>query len=164
MEYSKSKKSLLILVILLLLIGAAYMLTAGDFSFLSKKSVKNDKTGVEVKYVQLDQAKTDAEKLPQGFPEGIPVEAAVVTESYAAKYQDPPATQYTVTFRTSKSVEAKYKEYVDYLTAEGYQISEGDKNAPVKTLQATKANDDFLAVISKLGSSTQVQVGFLDRP
>ncbi len=164
MEQSTAKKILLLLVFLLIIVGIVYLLAGGNY--LQKKTQDDTAVGggVKVDYVNLNETKDGADKLPKGLPAGIPIETEEVTESYTANYQDPLATQYTVTFRTSKSVDAKYKEYVDYLTAEGYQISEGDKNAPVKTLQATKANDDFLAVISKQGSYTQVQLGYLDRP
>lgn len=135
---------------------------------ISKKSPSNTqkpevtKENVLVNKVDLNST-SDKEKLPQGFPAFIPVETKDAFESYSASYPERKITQYTVSYKTSKTVSEKYDEYLSFMTKNGFTFSNDGQNKETGTLYGTKNGDDLLVVVSKSEDKTSVQISYLDR-
>ena len=165
MKSSTTKKLLALVVLAAIVVGVAYLISGKD---LIKKDDNVDENGhtkspIEYKHVDLSKASTPEEKLPQGFPSFIPIENTDVVESYSGQNQDPPLTQYTLTYRSTRTVTQKFNEYLNYLTNNGYTFAEGGRDSRNGYLSATKENDTLSVVVSRLGDKTLVQLSYVDR-
>ncbi len=123
-------------------------------------------TKERVLVTQTDVTAADpSAKLPVGFPQGIPVEAATITESIRSEYADRGAVQFQVSFVSQKGPVELFKEYQDYMTLEAYDFGSQGLNPETGSLYGVKDGDDLSVVISStgMGSGTLVQIGYLDR-
>lgn len=152
-----------IIALVILLVVVVFLAT------ISKKSPNGKidkpevtKENVVVSKVDLNSA-SGKDKLPQGFPTFIPVETSDAFESYSASYPERKLTQYTVSYKTSKSVADKYDEYLSFMTKNGFTFTRDGQNKVAGTLYGTKNGDDLLVVVSKSDDKTSVQISYLDR-
>ncbi len=158
-EVHSSSKQVFALVLVFVFLLAVSVFMAMNMQ--SKKIIT--KENVQVKNTDLKSVTNEADKLPSGFPSFIPVETAQTTESYTMNFPDRKLTQYTVNFTTSKTLDQKYKEYSDFMNANGFVLKPGTDSAMTKTLFASKNNDDLLVVLSMVGKETTVQIAYVDR-
>jgi len=119
-------------------------------------------TEVKVSKVDLTTAQGDA-RLPQGFPTDIPVETTGAFESYIADYPTQNATQYTISYTTTKSVKDTYALYLAFMTKADYTFRPDGKDAKNGFLYGTKDNNDLSIVVSTKGTQTSVQMTYLKR-
>lgn len=119
---------------------------------------------VIVRTTDLSQQEA-ALRLPAGFPAGIPVEAASITESIASDYAARGMTQYTVSYISAKGPAELFAEYERYMKGEGYQFGERGIDAETGSLYGTKDNDDLSVVVQAAQglAGSMVQIAFLDR-
>jgi hypothetical protein len=108
-------------------------------------------------------ASTTTSKLPPGFPAGIPVEQATLTESYKANYASNGVTQYSVAYTSAKTKDALWKIYTDYATSAGFTVS-ASANKAKGLFSATKANNQLSVVISTpTASGSFVQLTYIEK-
>jgi hypothetical protein len=127
-----------------------------------KKAVVT-KENVALKTVDLNAAKTEAAKLPVGFPSLIPVETKDIFVSDSKVYSDrsTPVTVYTINYRSAKTVTEKYNEYLDYMTKGGYVFAaEGGKDVKNHSLYGTKDGNSLLVSASTQNGQTVVQLSY----
>lgn len=146
------------------IVGGAYMLSRN----FGPGAVRDSETpGADriAQHVDLENAKTPEAKLPQGFPVGIPVEAANIVEAYSVPITLNGQTlmQYTVSYTTEKSRQAKYDEYLSYMTRQGYDFGGRGQDARNFTLYGIKDNDDLSVAVSPQEVGNLVQISFIDR-
>lgn len=141
-----------------------FLLAVSIFMVLNMQNrIVITKENVQVKNTDLKSVTNQADKLPGGFPNFIPVETAQVTESYSMNFPDRKLTQYTVNFTSAKTLEQKHKEYSDFMNANGFVLKPGSDTETTRTLYASKNNDDLLVVLSMVGKETTVQIAYVDR-
>ncbi|MEO5635416.1 MAG: hypothetical protein ABIS26_02175 [Candidatus Paceibacterota bacterium] len=165
---SKTIVSVLIFLILLILVivGVIWYLKHPKENIVSNNPSPLTAETVEMKSTDLFTAKTDADKLPVGFPASIPVETKTVLVSNSKTYTDrsSPVTIYDVEYNTDKSASVKYTEYLNYMTKAGYVFSSKDilspdgKDEKNHSLYATLGNNSLLVNISDLSGKTVVQL------
>ncbi len=98
---------------------------------------------------------------PVGFPQVIPLERERILESATTEYPDQNARQLSVSYLSSRTIAQKYAEYKNYITASGYQITEGDASSPVRAIFGTKESANLSVVISRAEGKTLVQISYL---
>ena len=162
----KQKKNFTPLIVILVVL----LLVVFGISKISKRDTSPDSTvntpaqeDVVVKKVDLSKASSPQEKIPQGFPAYIPVETGEAYESYSMDYPERNVTQYSLSYVTSVSKAAKYKEYLEFMTKNGFEFAKDGKNESAGFLYGVKNNDDLTIVIASTGAKTSVQISFLDR-
>ncbi len=99
--------------------------------------------------------------VPAGFPRDIPLDRGEVLESATTQYPAQNARQLSVSYQSSKTAAQKYAEYKNYLETSGYEVTEGDANAPVRGIFGTKADANLSVVISSSEGKTLVQLSYL---
>lgn len=115
--------------------------------------------GVQV--TKTDTSKSGS-KLPEGFPEDIPVEAANIKDSYRAFYEKVRATQYTVSYISKLSKDALWKTYSDYMNSENYTVDPTSSRS-LGQISGVKGDDSMAVVITANSGVTLVQIVYLDR-
>jgi hypothetical protein len=107
--------------------------------------------------------KSDRDQLPAGFPTDIPVDtSSKLSQSYVLNDPERNIKQYTVEFNTKLSAEAEYKNYLDFMNANGYNFAEKSKKINFY-LYGTKNNDDLSVVFSSQNNVTTVSISYVDR-
>jgi biopolymer transport protein ExbD len=126
---------------------------------------KDSATKERVQVTQFDTTTNQSDKLPNGFPQGVPVETATITESIRSEYADRQAVQLQVSFLSQRGPVELFSEYQDYMTRESWDFGSQGLNPEAGSLYGTKEGDDLSVVISSAGtgSGTLVQIGYLDR-
>ncbi|MDO8424027.1 MAG: hypothetical protein Q7S54_00260 [bacterium] len=152
---SASNKTLLALALVLLI-------AAGGYWLYQKYGLPEGLWGEKSMVVEV--ASTPATNgvipMPAGFPQGIPFEG-IITESATTRYPEQNATQLSVSFQTPKTIDEKYAEYKAYLSQAGYIVTEGEPNAPAKSLFGTKMDANLSVVVSSPDGITLVQLSYL---
>jgi hypothetical protein len=153
----------LVLTALILVVAVAFMATRKDVRIADEANLTNPEE-VVVRVTDLSSQEA-AERLPEGFPSGIPVETGSVTESIVSDYAARGMTQYTVSYTSTKGPVELFAEYERYMKAEGYEFSPQGIDAERGTLYGTKDNDDLSVVVYAAQGVTgsTVQIAFLDR-
>jgi hypothetical protein len=105
------------------------------------------------------------EKLPAGFPQGVPVELESIEESMKTEFPDRGIMQYTVTYSSNASSTDIQKQYETFFDTESYVKKPlANEVATLVQLRASKDNDDFSVVIEPVADQkSRVYVIFLDR-
>lgn len=166
MNSSLIKKIGALVVVTVVITGSAYLLSktfVTNTDDNEKKAVQNDNRIAT--HVDLSKAKSPREKLPQGFPSAIPMEAENIIESYSVPMilGGQTAVQYTVSYTTGQSRQAKYNEYLKYMTDRGFDFGSDGKNQSAYTLYGVWENDDMAVAISLKEGKTLVQISLIDR-
>ncbi len=162
----KQKKSFLPLIAVLVIL---FLVIFGLSKVLKRDTPQNPTANtpvqeeVVVKKIDLTKATSPQEKIPQGFPTYIPIETGEAYESYSMDYPERNVTQYSLSYVTNASKAVKYKEYVDFMTKNGFEFTKDGKNESAGFLYGTKNGDDLTIVIASTGTKTSVQISFLDR-
>ena len=154
-QLSRKNTVLLVIALLILLVVAALMTDT------SKN--KSTKEHVVVKSPDMQGGGDNSQKIPEGFPVFIPLETEDIVESYSMNYPDRKITQHTVNYRSSKTQDQKYKEYLDFMTKNGFTFGPEGKNTKTGTLYAAKNGNDLLVVTTQVGQKTLVQIAYIDR-
>jgi hypothetical protein len=162
---------ILIVVIAIIIIGGVFYMNGK--SVVNKQAVEtpappantqnNKIEDIKVVKVDLSQTKTGVDRLPQGFPTGIPVETQDVFVSDTKSYPDrtPPEVMYTVNYRTTKSVSDKYTQYLDYMTKNNYVFGANGKDSKNHVLYGTKGTASLLVSVFSNSGKTVVQLVYL---
>ncbi len=100
--------------------------------------------------------KTDfGSSLPVDFPTDIPTESGVkVEQSYGLNYAG--QKQLTIVFASAKTVEENYALYDDFLTKQGWLISNKHEGQELASLYGTKENNEINVTISETRVSISV--------
>jgi len=118
---------IIIIVILLLIVFGLSKISKKDSASNSSADTQVQEEVVVTK-VDLTKVSSPQEKIPQGFPAYIPVETGEAYESYSMDYPERNVTQYSLSYVTTVSKAAKYKEYVDFMTKNGFEFAKDGKN------------------------------------
>lgn len=171
MERSYTSRIISAIVIILLLAGAIYYLISSKGTLnpdAANQTESDDATTAPTAATQpmkvvVENSRSLAGKLslPAEFPSSIPVETANITESATTRFPEQNAIQLSLSYKSSKSIIAKYEEYKAYMTEAGYSVTEGDARASVRSIFGTKADANFTVAISNSGSMTLVQISYL---
>jgi len=158
-QSSKFPKEVIILTALIVVIVLAVLVlqTTG-------RSAKQNFTSENVKVTKVDPTKaTGKDKLPQGFPEDIPVNYSGVYESTTLTYPDRQVVLYSVSYYSAKQSEELYAEYEKYLAGAKYSIVNKSKSAAQMTYQASRVNDTLSVVITPRSPGAMIQLAFVDK-
>lgn len=115
----------------------------------------------KIEKVDLTVAQGDA-RLPKGFPADIPVEIANIFESYTGEYQNPQATQYAVSYTTSKTVTGAYNLYLSYMTKAGYTFTPEGKDMENGYLSGNKDGNNLSVFVNTKDTKTSVQISYVE--
>ncbi|TAL49358.1 hypothetical protein EPN83_01255 [Patescibacteria group bacterium] len=161
----QANKSVAVLVVFaIILVGVAYFMMHSSYSVPTTQkqpSFPVTKENVSIQNINLATAKTEAERLPAGFPSNIPVETKDAFESYRMDYNDRGVTQYTVSYKTAKSPAEKFKEYADFMIKDGFSFGTDGKNEKEGILYGTKSENSLLILIKSVEGKTYVQLSYL---
>ena len=96
-----------------------------------------------------EPTKTDfGANLPTDFPTNIPVEQGVeVKQSFSLDYAN--QKQLTIVFPTTKTVKQNYTLYADFLTKDGWTITNKYESENVSSLYGQKGSNDINVTITK---------------
>lgn len=156
MEQNKRTIILLIILAVVVIFGGYFWYTKATF----KPAPVQTNPNVDQNPVKVEQAQGGMTKsLIGGFPSNIPVEAANIFESYKADYTDHGVTQYTVSYRSDKTVSALWDTYNGFMTAEKYVISTSDKSKG--TLFGKKSDTSLLVTITTSGKQSVVKLNYI---
>lgn len=148
------KKYVPLLVVLVLLIGLGYL-------FFYRGFQNEEEYPVVVAYTPTDAEKSPQEQLPPGFPIDFPLTDAQITKSYTVRYETPPATQSSITFKAAENYEGVHTRLVTYLQARDYTITSSQVTDTAASVYATKENVDFSILITDENGGADVQVGLV---
>ena len=113
-------------------------------------------------------AENPEDRLPEGIPTDLPFELATVDESYSVKNENPPAMQYTVSYRTNKVIGLIHSEYANYAVNNGFETKVSTSDTSYARVYATgggtESNDDISLVATRQDDGTTlVQLSYVDR-
>lgn len=163
-EQPQQIRTISTIVIILLVLGAGYVLFAKYRPSLNQGnlpisgSVDDKLATVMVKNTPMVNGVIPA---PRDFPPDIPLESGNLTESATTEFPGESAQQLSVSYQSSRTIAQKYAEYRNYMTASGYQITEGDINSPIRTILGAKESANLSVIISSAEGSTLVQLSYL---
>ena len=119
-----------------------------------KTNVPSGKPASGVEVLRADLSPTSSSKLLPGFPSSIPVEKENITDSYKADYTKHGVIQYTVNFTSSRTKDALWNEYVNFLKNNNYSVDPGVTSKAQGYIKGTKGNTEFNAVIFDQGNQS----------
>jgi hypothetical protein len=168
---SKSVTPIILAFVVLLIIGGyMYIMWHNNPSVLTPSTTTSLTTPTTPKVeptlvtrTDLQNAKTDADKLPVGFPKDIPVEYKNISESVSILYPAKLATLDSVSYTSLKSPKEKYTEYVSFLSVAQNKFSVLKKTPTTATsttamLQASRFPTEISIVITPQGTGSLVQI------
>ena len=162
-EQSQNTKIISAVVVIFLILGIGYVLfgkyrAPGEVN----RQASDDSDDQEfIVMVENTPMVNGTLSVPAGFPQDIPIEIGGVLESATTHYPAQDAEQLSVSYQSSRTIAQKYGEYKNYMTASGYQITEGDVSSQVRAIFGTKENVNLSVVISSLEKRTLVQLSYL---
>ncbi len=163
MEQSQKIKisSAVITIVLVLTLG--YILfnkyrTPAETSLKVSNDTDSQPMKVEVENTQMVSGVLSA---PAGFPSDIPLEKENILESVTTNFPENNARQLSVSYQSSRTVAQKYAEYKKYMQDIGYQMTEGEANATVRSIFGTKEGNNLSVAISSADGKTLVQLAYL---
>lgn len=156
---SKTVVSAVVLVVLIL--GGLYWLKTHPGFF--KRTPEVSKDNVLITKIDLTEA-TSTARVPKNLPSGLPIETAIVTESYTQDYYDRGVKLTGYTYTTTKSPKEVTALYKAYMNTNGYQILvEKVEDAKPSIIQGTKGRVELMVVSSVEGDHTNVQLTFTEK-
>lgn len=158
--------AIVIAVVVIILIGYLILKGGGTEPMVENtpQTVSTDTLeNVIVQPANVAGATSEAEKLPSGMPNGIPVETENIWESYSMTYPSRNLVQYSVSFYSSASLAEKFAEYDQYMTAAGYEFGRDGKSEANGILYGVKDGDDLSVYLTTQDGRTSVQLTYLDR-
>ncbi len=166
-KFDKSIVSIIVAFVALLLIFVLFSIVGKDRrsgNNLDGQGSDVTEESVFLNAVDINNAQTDAEKLPEGFPRDIPVELETITVSDTKVYTDRPVpiTVHTVNYTTTSTALEKYNQYLDYMTRAGFEFAENGRDEGNHALNGTKNGDSLLVVASSLNGETVVQISYTE--
>lgn len=163
-QSKKTSVSYLIVAFVALLV-IAFLLTRGMKAPHKEETSLPEPTKekVVVKATNLSLAKTDAEKIPTGFPGTIPVETKNAFESYSITFPERKMTQYSISYISEKTPQEKYKEYLDFMTKAGFAFDKNGKNEAEGQLYGVKKGNDLAVSARTEQGKTAVKITYLER-
>jgi len=164
MEQSQNIKTISTIVVIVLVLGVGYL-------FLGKSNapgkinsrVSSDNNGQKPMDVVVEKASVvnGTLSVPAGFPQDIPLERGGVLDGATTQYPGKNAKQFSISYKSSKTVTEKYTEYKNYMTKAGYSVTEGGANYPVRSLFGTSNDINLSVAISKSDGKTLIQLSVL---
>ena len=168
-DIGQNKKNINIVWIIasfVVVLGLSYYAIQNKENFNRSASTNNTKENIDIQNVNLSSVKNDADKIPQGFPNDIPLEIANITGGQRADFVDRGVTQYTVSYNSALDLPTKYSEYVDFASKAGYSfVSDGYiKTESSSGFYATKGNDSITVLVAEAVNKkgVLVQITYLD--
>lgn len=155
---SQKQRTVLLLVIIIAVLAVGYLLS-GKYPVFDFDGNTNNLSAVVT--VENTPMVNGALPLPRGFPQDIPIEDSEIVESSTTYYPAQNADQLSVSYRSTKTIWQKYAEYKDYMNQAGYSLTEGDSNAPVRTISGSKENISLSVIVSSVEGGTLVQLSYL---
>ncbi|MBI2065550.1 MAG: hypothetical protein HYT68_00555 [Candidatus Zambryskibacteria bacterium] len=158
----QNTKTILLVVAVLLVLGLGYILLSGKYQSQIKRtptSVGADNSAIVT--VKNTPMVNGALPVPDGFPPEIPLESSVIVDSATTHYPEINALQLSVSYESQRTIAEKYAEYLSYMQQAGYEITEGDANAPVRAIFGTEEKTNLTVVVSDSANSTLVQISYL---
>lgn len=118
--------------------------------------------------IDLTEAKTPEEKLPSQFPKEIPIEEQGIIDSHFIEYpfaNGRTSTQMTVSYNTEFTKQQKYKEYLDFMKKEGYEIRDSNSETGFLygIMHTESYSNDLSISISEINNKVTVNISFLQR-
>jgi len=160
---NSNKSALVVVIILIIAFGAFFLLKKQSSNTDSTdKTPQGTQEKVDVKEVDLSKVTGDG-RVPTSFPDDLPLDASSITKSYVADFPERGVTQNTISYNSTKKRDALYKEYLTYMTKNGYTFAEDGQNETLGALYGTKDNDDLSIIVRSEGSLTVVDITYLDR-
>lgn len=160
---TNTKRNSIIALVVFLILAIGFVLSGKYRNPVQEDSPTfgstNDKPAIVV--VENTPMVNGTLSVPTGFPPDIPLEKGKILESAATHYPDQNAQQLSISYRSSKTIAQKYTEYKNYMTASGYQITEGAVNTPVRAVFGTKESVNLSVAISSSEDGTLVQLSYL---
>lgn len=98
--------------------------------------------------------------VPPGFPAEIPIETTEVLESATTYHPDQNATQLSLSYRSTKTILDKYKEYRDFMNQAGYNLTENSVSE-IKTLSGIKSDTSLSISMRNVDGETLVELSYL---
>lgn len=104
------------------------------------------------------------DRLPQGFPQNIPVETDSLQESIKTEFPDKKLTQYSVTYTSSKTIDDMRATYESFFKNENYVIKPQISDTPQVQIHTSKDGNDISVIIENTDTgSTRVFLVYIDR-
>jgi hypothetical protein len=117
--------------------------------------------GVEI--AKSDISAGSQNKLPDGFPAGLPIELSNITNSTKVVYTDHGVTQYTVSYTSKKTAADLWTAFNAYVTANGYKLDTANTSKSLGILRASKDKLELSVAISSAKGLSLVQISLLQR-
>jgi hypothetical protein len=164
LQYTERKK----IIDVLIGVMAVAMITSVVF-YLSEgsKYVSLVSTKVQLGVTSQEPQKTDfGTSTPTDFPTDIPIEKGVkVEQSYGLNYVG--QKQLTIVFLSAKTVKENYSLYSNFLTKQGWSVSNKYESANVSSLYGTKESNDInITIVAETSSPairSQVSISVLKK-
>jgi len=151
---TKLLRILIIVIVIIVLIGVGYYLwkNYGEQWGLTKEA--------------QPEISSSGNKLPPGFLEGLPIEAGVVLkDSQTADYGAGEPLLRTISYYSTKTVDADFQDFLSYATANGWSVvNKNDSALAMKSFYATKGENALNVVIGQeaLTNKILVTITFLE--
>lgn len=106
-------------------------------------------------------------QLISGFPDNLQpkmvsaVTDQAITDSFLIPYQN--YQQYSATFETKLSVTDAYKQYLNFVNTNGYQVINKEQGKSFAHIYGTKTGADLNVTISVANKKTQINVSYLKK-
>jgi hypothetical protein len=151
------KKLILALLVFLIVLGGGYVWYSKHY-----KKTQLVKESAVVTKIDLEKAE-GIHRIPAGFPQGLPLETQVVTDSSTIVYPSNNVTASVYTYSSKKSPKEVIESYKSFMNKEKYIISETLNDKGVSFINGTKDMDKLSVVVSSLHDVTLVQVSYADK-
>lgn len=157
---SKESKSIFValLVVAVIVLGVYLWKKGGGQGEVSRENVEVSKIDLSVAQGQ--------DRVPGGFPAGLPLETENVSESYTQDYVDRGVVLYGFTYKTEKTATEVLASYKLYIEDNQYVIQSADErldNARPSFIQARSGDDELLVTVNPNNGETTVQVVYTQK-
>lgn len=139
------RKILLSVLGVAVVVGAYYLISEYGGIKPARQSTNQSKE----KDFSVAKKEVAANQAPSGFPSDVPIEAgATIIQNYEADVSDG-RHQATRVFQSSKTVAQNYQLYLDFLTKNGWTVSNKSETETIASLYAVKAGSELTVSITK---------------
>lgn len=118
--------ALLLLSAGILVLGNAEISTSEEpiTEITEEEEVPSEVLGGIFNPVDINSAQTPEEKLPEGFPNDLPVNMENIVESFNIDYSGVDSQEASVVFRSESSISNLFSQYLTYFEENGYSIEQ----------------------------------------
>lgn len=155
---------LMVIVGIIVIVGGYLLVTKGFGTSPSQKYTMTPTPEKDISTsVQSGAQVGGNQAVVPGFPASIPVESKGIFESYKTEYAAQGVTQYTVSYKSTKTQSALWDIYNTYFTGAKFDLSSSVNNKANGILYGTKGNVGLFVTISASGNQNVVHLNYVEK-